>query len=98
LQPVIFHKASLSAYEEAQASAADPYEDFFDRCYEAITRDSNHIDGFRDISDIIADREEPCFLDFMHIGEKANGVVAETIAKDLISVLETSTSRQTFDD
>ena len=92
LQPVIFDKTALSPYEEMQLEAAMPYRDFFESCYAAITQKTAHAAGFRDISGILADREEPCFLDFMHVDEEANGVVAEAIARDLMTVLETDSS------
>ena len=87
LQPVIFGKTTLSPYEETQLEAATVYREFFENCYVEITRESTNVAGFRDISSILSDREEPCFLDFMHIDEEANGLVAEVIARDLMAVL-----------
>lgn len=92
LQPAIFNKTTLSPYEEMQIAAATPYREFFENCYTAISERASHITGFRDISDVLAEREEPSFLDFMHIDEEANGVVADAIARDLIAVLHTASS------
>ncbi len=88
LQPVIFGKSKLSPYEQMQIEAATPYREFFDSCYGAIAREAGQVDGFRDISGILAGCEEPCFLDFMHVDEEANGLVAESIARDLMKFLE----------
>jgi lysophospholipase L1-like esterase len=91
LQPVIFGKHTLSPYEDMQLEAATPYREFFLSCYGAIQQQTTHVAGFRDISGILANLEEPCFLDFMHIDEKANGVVADEIARDLMAVFQTHT-------
>jgi lysophospholipase L1-like esterase len=87
LQPVIFDKTTLSPYEQMQLEAATPYHEFFESCYGAIAQESAHVAGFRDISTILSSREEPCFLDFMHIDEDANGLVAKVIARDLVLIL-----------
>ena len=89
LQPVIFGKSSLSPYETMQLEAATPYREFFHSCYGAIVRKTADVAGFRDISGILAGHEEPCFLDFMHVDEEANGLVANAIATDLVAVLHT---------
>ncbi len=92
LQPVIFGKTELSPYEEMQVEAAMAYREFFESCYVKIKRKMTHVYGFRDISSILANREEPCFLDFMHIDEAANGLVAEAIARDLMMALPSDAS------
>jgi lysophospholipase L1-like esterase len=83
LQPVIFEKNTLTKYERTQLEAATKYRDFFTDCYAAITRRAEGISCFHDISGVLADCPQPCFLDFMHIDEKSNGIVAEAIAGDL---------------
>ena len=93
LQPVIFDKTVLSPYEAMQLEAATPYREFFESCYGEIAEKTRHVAGFRDISGILAAHEEPCFLDFMHVDEQANGLVADAIARDLIPALQTDTSR-----
>jgi lysophospholipase L1-like esterase len=92
LQPVIYGKTTLSPYEQIQFEAATVYRDFFESCYGEIKKATVHVDGFRDISTVLADRERPYFLDFMHIDEEANGIVAEKIAEDLMTVLQPDNS------
>jgi lysophospholipase L1-like esterase len=83
LQPVIFEKDTLTAYEQTQLEAARKYRDFFTDCYAAIAQKTEGLSCFHDISGVLANCPQPCFLDFMHIDEKSNGIVAEAIAGDL---------------
>ena len=86
-QPVIFRKDTLTPYEEVQLGAAEKYRPFVEACYRSVVVDAAGQPGFRDISCCLRDVEGPCFLDFMHIGEDANAIVAAEIANDLSQVL-----------
>jgi lysophospholipase L1-like esterase len=92
LQPVIFRKETLTSYEQVQLDAASVYHEFFDACYAAVTEQVSAVQGFRDISSVLAKLQAPCFLDFMHIGEDANGLIAGEMAHDIAPLLSSRLS------
>jgi hypothetical protein len=63
--------------------------DFLLAVYDHVKRSEilNHNDHFHDISSIFDDTAEPMYLDFAHVTEDANYLIAERIAQPLIAEL-----------
>ena len=80
---MILNRRTLTPYEQIEARAAAKYESFFASCYSDVTGEASAVAGFRDISDVLADAEVSCFVDFMHVGEDANAIIAEVMMHDL---------------
>jgi len=84
-QPVIFKKECLSEYEQNEAAKVSYIKEFtfavdkqlmsFDTTQELIL--------LYDISNIFSKTSEPVFIDFCHISEKGNSVIAARIADDI---------------
>ncbi|MEM8932655.1 MAG: SGNH/GDSL hydrolase family protein, partial [Acidobacteriota bacterium] len=85
-QPHLFEKRSRTAYENAEVDrflGVNPGADvFLDRVYQAkrrrdlVRRDPEPV---HDLSRLFADRAEPLFVDWCHLGETGNQLVAERI-------------------
>jgi lysophospholipase L1-like esterase len=95
-QPVIYLKPHLSAYERESIDRDFNYpgmKDFYLQTYDSVGR---HIElmerpprGFHDISRIFSEIREPMFVDFNHMGDRGNRVIARRIADDLVVGLKT---------
>lgn len=86
-QPTIFEKNEHSRYETMMAGRAAPYQAFIESTYSlARSRIETSEDslGVVDLSQIFAERSEPVFLDWNHISEAGNAVVAKRIIEDLL--------------
>ncbi len=89
-QPTIYQKAQLSAYEARERQKHSDMQPFFDLTYgslkqQAITSDA--ASGFHDLSRLFADKAEPLFVDWCHLGETGNAYVADQIAADALPIL-----------
>jgi len=87
LQPVIYERSRPTAYEEVQRRAAEKYRRFFESCYQESATRAAAIDGFRDISNTLAEADTSCFVDFMHTSEAANAIIAHEITHDIEGAL-----------
>jgi hypothetical protein len=88
-QPTIFHKGSRTPYEQAEMDRAKATEPFYRTTYELIERHrcGEHRASFHDLSGIFAEVREPVFVDWCHLGETGNEIVAKRIAQDVIPLL-----------
>jgi lysophospholipase L1-like esterase len=87
-QPTVFQKAHLTAHEEAQKVEMKPMEPFLLRTYEAFRQSGlspkpEH--SFNDLSLVLADVKAPLFLDWSHISESGNEMIAAGMAKDVLA-------------
>lgn len=89
-QPIIFDKPSLTQYEQKEAGKVDYISQFTETVRERIRKNTlaENSQRFHDISDIFKDSKEPVFIDFCHISESGNSVIAKTIAKDIEQALK----------
>lgn len=89
-QPTIFDKRSLSDYEKEREKDVDFLKDFLKSVSKhVITEDISHQSLYYfDISDIFEDEKEPVFIDYCHVSEYGNSVIAKRIKQDIISILE----------
>ena len=95
-QPTIFQKVSLTGYERAERQKAQPFEQFFTATYSLVRggrlpQSSEPL--FHDLSLVFSDVRQPVFLDWVHIGEWGNEVIARQMATDVIGVLAPGRAR-----
>ena len=99
LEPAIFQKKHLSSYEtgvrDQEAHARDKkqsLEDFFDTTHDLFEKSIPNLQkdySLYDVSMIFSDVSEPIFLDWAHVGEKGNGILAQRMAEDVEKVVRT---------
>lgn len=85
LQPAIFHKNHITPYELKQFEEMKYLESFFEQAYQ---KTADHEDKpasiyFYNISDIFKDIKAPLFIDWCHIGESGNAIIARRMTEDL---------------
>jgi lysophospholipase L1-like esterase len=99
-QPTIFHKANLTEYEHGQREEMQSIDQFVHRTHEIIgqSRLAETQDFlFQDLSRLFADVRKPLYLDWCHLGESGNEMVAERMANDAVDLLITTKMKATAD-
>lgn len=88
LQPVIFHKSHLTPYEMKQFEEMKYLKSFFEQTYQKTSdaEDKPVSIDFHNISEIFKDIQAPLFIDWCHIGESGNLIIAERMTRDLVPV------------
>jgi lysophospholipase L1-like esterase len=92
-QPVIYGKPSLSEYEKdlrGSRLAAD-MEPFFRQAYGLVNEASADIGKtvrFHNIAALFADVSEPVYIDWAHLSERGNALVAARMIEDIAPLLE----------
>lgn len=83
-QPLVFDKSHRTGYEAAEAARDASFARFWRRVRRAIkTAPPLAADGnFSDLGDLLADRRDPLFIDFAHVSEQGNALIAERIGRD----------------
>ena len=91
-QPTVFNKTTLSEYEKERMDEVEYLRSFLKSVNNSmVAGDVNHQSlYYYDISDIFKDEKKPVFIDYCHISEYGNSVIAKRMVKDIISVLETA--------
>jgi lysophospholipase L1-like esterase len=84
-QPTLFQKQSRTAFETQAAAKNEAYEGFFQTVYTSMRGDAAFAGDpqFHNLSEIFARETQPLFIDFCHIGEQGNELIARTIADDI---------------
>jgi lysophospholipase L1-like esterase len=94
-QPVIYLKAHLTDYERDSLEREANYpgmKEFYLETYAALKRRAarmTHDTAFHDISAMLHDVRDPIYVDFNHMGERGNRLIANRIAHDLAHKLHT---------
>jgi len=87
-QPTVFQKAHLTDYERVQAAAKmQTIEQFVRRTYEVIRQSTlaeRRETSFHDLSLVFADLREPVYVDWSHLGESGNEIIARRMAGDVL--------------
>jgi len=86
-QPTIFGKRHLTAYEQGHRQAR--HERFYEKTYDAVRASGIATDRryhFRDLSAIFADVREPIYIEWDHLGESGNEMLARAMLDDVIDV------------
>jgi lysophospholipase L1-like esterase len=89
-QPTIFNKKHLTAYEEKQRQGVESLEPFCQAAYD-LARQARPAVGndrsFHDLSGAFAEVDRPVFIDWCHLSEWGNAVIAERMATDVAKLL-----------
>jgi lysophospholipase L1-like esterase len=85
-QPTIFQKRNLTAYEQEVRRYADPMGHFFQTTYELVHKGKAG-SGVRDLSLVFSDIHEALYVDWCHLGEHGNGMIAREMAGDVLPAL-----------
>jgi lysophospholipase L1-like esterase len=90
-QPLLYDKMPLTAYEEDNKKAHAKFQKFFEKTYQAI-RTSNversHAGMFHDLSLVFSDTRDPVFVDWCHLGEKGNALIADRMILDILPLVQ----------
>jgi lysophospholipase L1-like esterase len=95
-QPSIFEKASLTPYEQSQRDAMPGFGPFYQAVTRALRRvvaDSSTSRDVVDLSTSLQDVREPLFIDWCHLGETGNALMAEQIVDRLVRLRAPRASR-----
>lgn len=89
-QPTIFQKVNLTKYERAQRDVIQPMEQFFQKTHSLIQQSglvASSEESFHDLSLLFSDIQQPIYVDCYHLGESGNKLIAQRMAKDVLSVI-----------
>src|SRR5262249_113499 len=89
-QPTIFQKSTLTPYETVRRSEMQTIEQFYRKTYEVVQQSRlTEQSGahFYDLSSIFADVKEPIYVDWCHLGESGNAIIAKQMAHDILAVI-----------
>lgn len=89
-QPTIFQKVHLTEYERVERAKMYNVEQFVQRTYETILQSrlaERREYFFHDLSLVFADVREPVYLDWCHIGESGNEIIAKRMASDALGLI-----------
>lgn len=93
-QPMIYLKQHLTEYERMSIGLdcnypgmKEIYLDTYALMRERAAGLKNDI-AFHDISSIFSDTHEPIYIDFNHIGEKGNSLIAQRMVEDFVGLWE----------
>ncbi len=91
-QPSIFNKKQLSDYEQQESEKVNYIQDFTKKVNSKFTHEELHYKSlnFFDISEMFSNESTPVFIDFCHISEYGNSIIAERMADDIKSVFNRS--------
>ncbi len=87
-QPVIYFKPTVSEFEE-YFTREKPMEAIYRKTYDLIKTQAVQLQPyqFHDISAIFADTTEPLYIDYCHVNETGNGIIARRMARDVTALL-----------
>ena len=90
LQPVIFTKRHLSAYEAQVIERKAYIKDFYLKAYRRLGQSSwlRQHGQFHNLSGLFDDNETPYYIDFCHLTEGGNMIVAKEIVSDVVRLFE----------
>jgi hypothetical protein len=86
-QPAIYSKAKRTAYEEQAANRPEIPRALYTAAY-ALAPSILAGTPVRDLSGVFGDDPAPAYIDFCHLGEPGNEVVAAAMAGDVAAALE----------
>jgi lysophospholipase L1-like esterase len=87
-QPIIYDKNNLTEYERRQRCSDSI--DFYKTVYTMVKTKAPLFDGyhFYNISDIFKDNTKPIFIDYCHLNETGNKIIAYRIADDILKFIQ----------
>ncbi len=81
-QPTIFQKPMLTKYEQVERGKVPQLARFFEQTYASLASRA-HGGAVRDLSRVFSTLRDPMYVDWMHLGETGNGLIAQRIAGDV---------------
>lgn len=90
-QPTIFQKPRLTGYEAAERRKAEYLTPFFEQTYTTMRRSRlahPREPAFHDLSTVFSDLSAPVFVDWAHLGESGNEIIARRMAGDVLETLQ----------
>jgi hypothetical protein len=85
-QPIVFTKAKPTAYEKRVAEEPSVPRAFYEHSY-AVAREALIGSPVRDLSGVFGENPQPVYIDFCHLGERGNAIIADAIAGDVAAAL-----------
>jgi hypothetical protein len=92
-QPTVFQKKHLTESERLSRDEARSFEPFFLKTYEIMQQDQGTLrteDAFYDLSLIFSEVQEPIYVDWCHVAEMGNNLIAEKMARDVVALVGTN--------
>jgi len=89
-QPTIFNKKHLTAYEQEQRQSVEGLEPFCHAVYDLACQGPLAVKddrSFHDLSGAFAEVDRPVCIDWCHLSEWGNAVIAEQMAADVAKLL-----------
>ena len=88
-QPTIFQQVYLTEYERAHRPKRPALGQLVHRIYELVQKDEIESCeySFRDLSRAFGEVTEPIFIDWSHVGESGNAIIARKMAKDVLGLI-----------
>ena len=90
-QPTVFDKEHLTAYEKVQRDSVVGLQPFCQAVRGLVCRGNilaDHEGAFHDLSSIFAEVRQPVFIDWCHVSEWGNELVAERMAADAATAFD----------
>jgi len=90
-QPTIFLKNKLSDYEKAEYDRQQELEKFYEETYRLVrekTTPPREDKSFHDLSAIFLHEEEPIYIDWIHLSERGNAVIAQAMAEEISHLIQ----------
>lgn len=87
-QPVVFSKDRLTPYERGQADALSYAASSYNAVYARMGTHASlaNFTRFHDLSTIFRGDERPMFIDFAHLSEVGNDIIAARVAADIRAI------------
>ena len=95
-QPTLFGKSKRSDYEKAEYESQQHLEKFFYETYRVLREKTTPTRGdktFQNLSDIFLHEDEPVYIDWMHLSEKGNAIIAHEMAENIFHLFPSYLSR-----
>jgi len=90
-QPTIFGKYKRSKYEQAEYDSQKHLEKPYVETYRMIREKATLLTddkSFRNLSDIFLLEGKPVYIDWMHLSERGNAVIAAAMAENMLSLFQ----------
>lgn len=87
-QPVIYFKPHLSDFER-KFTGEEPMQTVYQKTYALARSEAGRLQPYRfhDISAIFAESTAPLYVDYCHVNETGNGLIARRMAQDVAPLL-----------
>jgi len=89
-QPTIFQKKHLTEYEELHGQKSSSFHLFLKKTYDYLAQQSDFTEEgdlpFHNLSLVFSNVQKPLFVDYCHLGELGNEMIAEKMAMDVFAI------------